>query len=220
MGCVPRRYRAAWVVEGQHGNPLVLSHQADLLTTSSHLPRNVSCSTMGGGRGWGAPGRNSLEDGPERDEDGERRDGVGGHGRRATEADGRSARTARGDARTREAGDHGRQETGGGGELPLAGSGGAAVTLPDDLDLSRKPAWKRTYLAYLAHRGKVWRRARGLCAHCGVPCTRLSGDTQGTIDHVVPRSRGGSHELANLQLLCRDCNRRKGAGPDRPWRTS
>ena len=29
------------------------------------------------------------------------------------------------------------------------------------------------------------------------------------IDHVVPLARGGSNRLENLQLLCRDCNRRK-----------
>ena len=33
------------------------------------------------------------------------------------------------------------------------------------------------------------------------------------VDHVVPRSRGGSDHLENLQLLCAHCNRIKG---DRP----
>lgn len=31
------------------------------------------------------------------------------------------------------------------------------------------------------------------------------------IDHVVPRSRGGTHQEANLQTLCYYCNVRKGA---------
>ena len=31
-----------------------------------------------------------------------------------------------------------------------------------------------------------------------------------TIDHIVPRSRGGESVLKNLQLLCRECNHLKG----------
>lgn len=41
------------------------------------------------------------------------------------------------------------------------------------------------------------------CLCCGT--TRHLG-----LDHIVPVSRGGKTELDNLQLLCRDCNHRKG----------
>jgi 5-methylcytosine-specific restriction endonuclease McrA len=44
------------------------------------------------------------------------------------------------------------------------------------------------------------------CRYCGVrkKLRRL------TVDHVVPRSRGGTNSLTNLVLACEPCNRAKG----------
>jgi HNH endonuclease len=42
-----------------------------------------------------------------------------------------------------------------------------------------------------------------LCYLCGAP-------TSGQLDHVVPRSRGGSNDPQNLRPCCRPCNRLKG----------
>lgn len=48
------------------------------------------------------------------------------------------------------------------------------------------------------------------CYFCG---DRFSDARNGsaTVDHLVPESRGGTHELANLVLACAVCNRRKRA---------
>jgi len=42
------------------------------------------------------------------------------------------------------------------------------------------------------------------CVYCG------RGETAFEIDHVVPRSRGGTDRVSNLVLSCHDCNRAKG----------
>ena len=46
----------------------------------------------------------------------------------------------------------------------------------------------------------------GRCALCGITKDERPLD----VDHIIPRSRGGKHELANLQVLCAKCNRTKG----------
>jgi 5-methylcytosine-specific restriction endonuclease McrA len=50
----------------------------------------------------------------------------------------------------------------------------------------------------------VWRRDRGRCRECG-----NGFDLQ--YDHVIPLALGGATSVDNLQLLCGDCNRAKGA---------
>lgn len=52
-------------------------------------------------------------------------------------------------------------------------------------------------------------KQEGLCAGCrdDIPFKNL------TIDHMLPRSKGGTDHLENLQLLCNFCNSKKG---DRP----
>lgn len=42
------------------------------------------------------------------------------------------------------------------------------------------------------------------CAYCG------DGDTKLTIDHIVPKSKGGKSTFENCVAACRECNNRKG----------
>ena len=49
-------------------------------------------------------------------------------------------------------------------------------------------------------------RDRNQCQYCGVVLP--SGEL--TLDHVVPRSRGGNSTWENLVACCHSCNRRKG----------
>jgi len=49
-----------------------------------------------------------------------------------------------------------------------------------------------------------WQRR---CAYCGAKDLPLE------VDHIHPRSRGGSDRVSNLTLACRDCNQAKGNQP-------
>lgn len=58
---------------------------------------------------------------------------------------------------------------------------------------SRGPAWSRA---------GVLARDRHVCAFCGGAAS--------TVDHVLPRSRGGGNEWLNTVAACGRCNNRKG----------
>lgn len=58
-----------------------------------------------------------------------------------------------------------------------------------------------------ATRQLVRERANYLCEYCH-SLERLSAN-RFTIDHLIPRSLGGSDELENLALACRRCNERR-----------
>ena len=45
------------------------------------------------------------------------------------------------------------------------------------------------------------------CAYCG----KTADEKQLEVDHIVPRSKGGSNDLGNLVTSCFDCNRGKSA---------
>ena len=53
-------------------------------------------------------------------------------------------------------------------------------------------------------RREIFIRDNFTCQYCG----QRSHDL--TIDHVVPRSKGGGHSWENLVSACRSCNHRKG----------
>ncbi|MEU4811910.1 TerD family protein [Nocardia fluminea] len=53
-------------------------------------------------------------------------------------------------------------------------------------------------------KAQVWQRDGGACVECG------DGHYL-EFDHIIPLSRGGATSVTNLQILCRACNRAKGA---------
>ena len=55
-------------------------------------------------------------------------------------------------------------------------------------------------------RKNILLRDRNTCQYCGV----LLPSAELTLDHVIPRSRGGTSTWENLVAACHSCNRRKG----------
>ncbi len=46
-----------------------------------------------------------------------------------------------------------------------------------------------------------------------VPCKRRDASIRpaSEVDHIIPRSRGGTDEMTNLQAICTDCHQEKTA---------
>ncbi len=60
-----------------------------------------------------------------------------------------------------------------------------------------KPRWRI--------REKLLARDGKLCYWCGAPMD------EPTIEHLIPRSMGGTHRMSNLRLAHRECNMLRGA---------
>ncbi|HUN91268.1 MAG TPA: HNH endonuclease [Burkholderiaceae bacterium] len=53
---------------------------------------------------------------------------------------------------------------------------------------------------------RLFARDRNVCGYCGVNFA----ESELTVEHIVPVSRGGRHEWTNVVTACRSCNTRKG----------
>ncbi|MHC4830944.1 MAG: HNH endonuclease [Planctomycetota bacterium] len=78
------------------------------------------------------------------------------------------------------------------------------VRVPRIVRLTRFDRFPRTRVSFT--RKNVLARDEYRCQYCGKrPCARDL-----TLDHVMPRSRGGRHCWTNVVACCRRCNGRKG----------
>ena len=89
--------------------------------------------------------------------------------------------------------------------------GGANVVdrLPKRTDLGQLPN-------YRTHRHRLYGEQEGVCLGCDThfPFKVME------VDHVLPKSRGGTDHIENLQLLCSHCNRSKGNRTMAEWRAA
>jgi 5-methylcytosine-specific restriction endonuclease McrA len=61
----------------------------------------------------------------------------------------------------------------------------------------------------------VWQKTAGHCAYCGAD---LHLQNEWVVDHIIPRSRGGRNDLANLIASCAYCNGSKWGRTVEEWR--
>src|SRR3990167_6528590 len=71
-------------------------------------------------------------------------------------------------------------------------------------------------------RGRAARKFKRLCEYYGNTCVACGQDSEAqplTRDHIIPKSKGGSNRLSNIQPLCQRCNKQKGTEftDYRPW---
>ena len=79
---------------------------------------------------------------------------------------------------------------------------------------------KRTDLGdlpnYRTHRHRLYGEQEGVCVGCETHFPFRVMD----VDHILPRSKGGTDHPDNLQLLCSGCNRSKGGRTMAEWRAA
>lgn len=93
----------------------------------------------------------------------------------------------------------------------------------------RKKGWRNYRQFYRKHGGEyddsitlkeLFKRDGGICQICGKKCNwddkayGKFGPTYPSIDHIVPKSKGGPHTWGNVQLAHFICNMRKSTKPD------
>lgn len=84
----------------------------------------------------------------------------------------------------------------------VAGPDGELYAPDEDEPEDDRPEYRRSWST--AAYKEVYRRDLDRCRYCGA-----SDDL--SIDHVVPRLRGGTDDASNLVVACAPCNSRKGA---------
>lgn len=91
-----------------------------------------------------------------------------------------------------------------------ADQGSSHWPAPPSLSAIREPYREPGPL--MPHSSIVWDRCGGKCTYCEQPMMREQNEPMSfSIDHALPRSRGGTNHLENLVGACRRCNGDKGS---------
>jgi|688.fasta_scaffold42241_3 5-methylcytosine-specific restriction endonuclease McrA len=77
------------------------------------------------------------------------------------------------------------------------------IRVPEVISLLKFDRLPSTHVAF--NRRNIFKRDRHTCQYCG----RRPFADELTIDHIVPRSQGGTSSWTNCVLACMNCNHRK-----------
>jgi 5-methylcytosine-specific restriction endonuclease McrA len=83
----------------------------------------------------------------------------------------------------------------------------AQRTMPEPLVIRLVHYVKLPHRRVPPTRTAVMLRDAYICQYCG----ETPGQHHLTVDHVMPRSRGGIHDWSNLVTACKRCNQKKGS---------
>ncbi|HEY9741691.1 MAG TPA: HNH endonuclease [Coleofasciculaceae cyanobacterium] len=76
------------------------------------------------------------------------------------------------------------------------------LLVPEQIRLTNSET-ERVWRVPPVNRREVLRRDKHTCQYCG-------STKKLTLDHVIPRSKGGKHSWDNVVIACERCNSRKG----------
>lgn len=88
------------------------------------------------------------------------------------------------------------------GEGYTVRSPSVVILVPEQIRLTITDA-ERVWRVPPVNRREVLRRDKHACQYCG-------STKKLTLDHVIPRSKGGKHTWDNVVIACERCNSRKG----------
>ena len=86
-------------------------------------------------------------------------------------------------------------------EVGLFYKGAQRTDIPLRTDLGDLPSYNSVSI-----KNALYGEQGGDCNGCGVHFNKQNLE----VDHIVSQSKGGTHHVQNLQLLCGNCNRVKG----------
>lgn len=83
--------------------------------------------------------------------------------------------------------------------------------------MSTFPSWDQHAHWVRVYRARI-KAGQETCRVCGC-ANEWATAQQLTLDHIFPRSLGGTSQMENATILCVECNNKKGSGPAK-YRTS